>query len=107
MFGYRNFFHREMFWVSKLILCPFLPTCLFLFFLAHPNLKLFITHGGLLSTMETVYSGVPVLLFPVFGDQKFNAAKIQNDGYGLYIWLSKLTEENLTEALDKLLNDPK
>jgi hypothetical protein len=40
--------------------------------LMHPNVKLFITHGGLLSTTEAAYAAVPVLGIPVFGDQKVN-----------------------------------
>ncbi|CAG9853604.1 unnamed protein product [Phyllotreta striolata] len=75
--------------------------------LAHPNLKLFVTHGGLLSNFESVYNSVPVLVLPVFGDQKFNAAKIQNDGYGLFILFKDLTEQNFYEAMEKLLNDTK
>ncbi|ENN83023.1 hypothetical protein YQE_00614, partial [Dendroctonus ponderosae] len=34
--------------------------------LADPNIKLFITHGGLLSTTETVYHGVPILASSVW-----------------------------------------
>ncbi|XP_018579881.1 UDP-glucuronosyltransferase 2B7-like [Anoplophora glabripennis] len=75
--------------------------------LAHPNTKLFITHGGLLSTTETIYHGVPVLALPVFADQKMNAARATLDGYGLTIKLSELDEEKLSSALDNLLNDPR
>lgn len=39
--------------------------------LAHPNIKLFITHGSLLSTQESIYFGKPVIGIPIFGDQKF------------------------------------
>nr|QIK00374.1 UDP-glycosyltransferase [Xylotrechus quadripes] len=75
--------------------------------LAHPNTKLFITHGGLLSTTETVYHGVPVLALPIFGDQKINAARAQMNGFGISLSFSQITEEKLSDALYKLLNDPK
>ena len=37
--------------------------------LAHPNLKVFITHGGLLGTQEGVARGVPMLGIPIYADQ--------------------------------------
>ncbi|CAG9853563.1 unnamed protein product [Phyllotreta striolata] len=75
--------------------------------LAHPNIKLFVTHGGLLSAFETVYNSVPVLALPIFADQRLNAAKIQNDGYGLFISFTDITEQNFYEAMRKLLDDRK
>ncbi|KAJ8918832.1 hypothetical protein NQ315_011118 [Exocentrus adspersus] len=75
--------------------------------LAHPNTKLFITHGGLLSTTETVYHGVPILVLPVFGDQKMNGVRVEMNGFGLTLPFSEITEEKLNDALGKLLNDPK
>ncbi|CAG9831120.1 unnamed protein product [Diabrotica balteata] len=75
--------------------------------LAHPNLKLFITHGGLLSTLETVYHGVPILALPVFADQKMNAAKAKQAGYGLNLPIAEITEDKLTKALHELLTNPK
>jgi glucuronosyltransferase len=37
--------------------------------LAHPNIVLFITHGGMFGTQEGQYRGVPMLFIPFFGDQ--------------------------------------
>ncbi|KAJ8918831.1 hypothetical protein NQ315_011117 [Exocentrus adspersus] len=73
--------------------------------LGHPNTKLFITHGGLLSTTETIYHGVPILSFPIFCDQKANAARAQINGFGFTLPFSEITEEKLSDILAKLLND--
>ncbi|CAH1999059.1 unnamed protein product [Acanthoscelides obtectus] len=75
--------------------------------LAHPNMRLFVTHGGLLSAFETIYHGIPVLALPIFADQSMNAARAQEAGFGLFMPFSEITEQKLDEALQKLLNDPK
>lgn len=37
--------------------------------LAHDNVKLFVTHGGLLSCTESILKEKPVVGIPIFGDQ--------------------------------------
>ena len=74
--------------------------------LAHPNVKVFITHGGLLGTTEALVEGVPVLGIPIFGDQKMNMAKAVARGYGLQINYDDISEESVTEKLKELLNNP-
>jgi UDP:flavonoid glycosyltransferase YjiC (YdhE family) len=37
--------------------------------LAHENVKLFVTHGGLLSCTESIVRGKPIVGIPIFGDQ--------------------------------------
>ncbi|KAJ3664865.1 hypothetical protein Zmor_000405 [Zophobas morio] len=71
--------------------------------LAHPNIKCFITHGGLLSTIEAVYHGVPLIGIPVFGDQRSNVAAAVNSGYAVSVPLDELTEENFSAALSEIL----
>lgn len=75
--------------------------------LAHANLKLFVTHGGLLGATEALIEGVPLLGFPIFGDQKANIAKAVERGYGLQIYFNDMTEESISQALNKLLSSTK
>lgn len=75
--------------------------------LAHPKVKLFITHGGLLSTSESIYYGKPVIGIPVFGDQTLNMKRAVNAGYGVHIDYKNVTESSITWALDTVLSSNK
>ncbi|XP_061373023.1 phloretin 4'-O-glucosyltransferase-like [Gastrolobium bilobum] len=46
--------------------------------LSHPSLGCFVTHCGWNSTMESLVSGVPVVAFPQWSDQKTNAKMIED-----------------------------
>ncbi|ENN70578.1 UDP-glycosyltransferase UGT5 [Dendroctonus ponderosae] len=76
--------------------------------LAHPNMRLFITHGGLLSTTETIYHGVPILAIPVFGDQPANAARAEASGFALQLDYNApdFTEDKLDFLIRELLTNP-
>lgn len=76
-------------------------------FLAHPNIKLFITHGGLLGTTESVERGVPILGIPIFGDQPMNMKQSVNAGVGLSIDFDDLNEEELLQKIREILKNPK
>lgn len=82
---------------------------MFLFSAAHPNVKLFITHNGLLSTIEAVYHGVPILGIPVFADQHINAKMATLNGYALNLPFEdpSFSEEKLSELLQELLTNSK
>lgn len=75
--------------------------------LAHPNLKLFITHGGLLSITETIYHAVPVIGVPLFADQHLNMAKAEASGYAITILLDDLNENTLSTAITEMLTNEK
>jgi glucuronosyltransferase len=75
--------------------------------LGHPKIKMFITHGGLLSTEEAVYHGVPLIGFPMFGDQDWNIKQAENLGFALGIDISEMTEDMLLDSINRILHEPK
>lgn len=75
--------------------------------LAHPNVKVFVSHGGLLSTIEAVYHGVPILGIPIFCDQKMNMAIATEKGYAVNVPYRQLSEDILEKALTEILYNPK
>ncbi|XP_050332672.1 UDP-glycosyltransferase UGT5-like [Bactrocera neohumeralis] len=75
--------------------------------LAHPNIKLFITHGGKGSVVEAEYNGVPMVGIPLFSDQPANMEEVRQAGFGTYVPYADLTEESLREAIEDVINNPK
>jgi len=75
--------------------------------LAHPNIALFITHGGLLSTHEGIYHGVPMVHIPLFFDQDQNAKRAKDAGYGLTVEILDMKEENLDHVVNEILRNSK
>lgn len=73
--------------------------------LAHPNVKLFISHCGKGGITEAKYHGVPILAIPVFGDQFSNAKQILNDGWAISLPLSDLNAATFTNVLDEALSN--
>nr|XP_053653646.1 UDP-glycosyltransferase UGT5-like [Cherax quadricarinatus] len=75
--------------------------------LAHNNVKVFITHGGLLSMQEAIYHATPLLALPIYGDQPKNSMFIKNSGLGDFLIWEELTVDMIVGALTKILIDPK
>ncbi|CAG0924203.1 unnamed protein product [Notodromas monacha] len=72
----------------------------------HKDIKLFITHGGLLSTQEATYHGVPVVGIPIGADQMLNMKRTENEGAGLTLEWSSLTTEGIYNAVLRVLSEP-
>lgn len=75
--------------------------------LAHPNVKIFISHGGLLSTTEAVFHGTPIIGMPVAADQQLNIGKAVNLGWAIKVDYATITEEHFEWAINEILNNPK
>uniref|UniRef100_A0A1B6KQH8 UDP-glucuronosyltransferase n=1 Tax=Graphocephala atropunctata TaxID=36148 RepID=A0A1B6KQH8_9HEMI len=75
--------------------------------LAHPNVVLFMTHGGLQSQHETISTGVPVVCVPFFGDQPMNARFYEHFEIGVKILFNDLSEETIFKAIREVLDNPK
>lgn len=73
--------------------------------LAHKNVVLFISHGGLFGTSESLYHGVPLLLVPIFGDQFRNAYRVKRSGYGNYIYYNDISEESFTKGIIDMISN--
>ncbi|TXK80690.1 macrolide family glycosyltransferase [Paenibacillus sp. N3.4] len=68
--------------------------------------QLFITHGGMNSTHEGLYYGVPLIVIPQSADQPIIAEQVANIGAGIKLQMQSLTANQLREAADHLLTDP-
>ena len=75
--------------------------------LGHPNVKLFISHGGKSSFQETLCHQKPALFIPITADQPANSREAEMSGFGLMLPYQELTEESFGEKLNLLLNDTK
>uniref|UniRef100_A0A8D8WM44 UDP-glucuronosyltransferase n=1 Tax=Cacopsylla melanoneura TaxID=428564 RepID=A0A8D8WM44_9HEMI len=75
--------------------------------LAHPNIKLFITQGGLQSLQEAVYFEVPMIGIPFFGDQVYNVKIVKRLGIGNYIDFDDILEnpEDLYVLMNEILTN--
>ncbi|KAF5287793.1 hypothetical protein FQA39_LY15729 [Lamprigera yunnana] len=75
--------------------------------LRHPNIKLFITQGGLQSMEEAIYSHIPMIGMPIFADQQYNVKEMSKRGFGLSINMKTLTKEELKEKVLEVINNPR
>ncbi|KAI3408160.1 hypothetical protein GPALN_012008 [Globodera pallida] len=78
--------------------------------LLHPKTRAFVSHCGLNSLTESVRAGVPILVIPLFGDQKYNAILAEHKGVGIKLDVKALKTDGAEAlffgSLGKLLNDP-
>lgn len=73
----------------------------------HPNVRLFITHGGLHSLEEATYNALPIVGIPFFGDQRMNMKLVERNGIGKMVDHIGINEESMLSAVNEVLTNPK
>ncbi|XP_011178887.3 UDP-glycosyltransferase UGT5 [Zeugodacus cucurbitae] len=71
--------------------------------LCHPNVKVFMSHAGLMGSSEAAYCGVPVVATPMYGDQFVNAAAINYRGMGVVLKYDDITENSVLRSIREVL----
>ncbi|XP_019872404.1 UDP-glycosyltransferase UGT5-like [Aethina tumida] len=74
--------------------------------IAHPNVVLFIGHGGALSTHEALYHGVPVIGIPFFFDQIINVKALQEKQRGALLVYKSMTTKQIVDTIREVINNP-
>ncbi|XP_069693345.1 UDP-glucosyltransferase 2-like [Periplaneta americana] len=73
--------------------------------LAHPNIRMFISHCGKMSTSETMYRGVPIVGVPFAADQLLNMQTIIRTGMGVFLDRYTMSKESVLKAIREILNN--
>ncbi|XP_050425774.1 UDP-glycosyltransferase UGT5-like [Adelges cooleyi] len=73
--------------------------------LNHPNVKLFISHCGLLGILDALYTGVPIIGIPMFADQFSNMNFITDQGCGERLKYDKIDEHIVFHTMTTILGD--
>lgn len=74
---------------------------------AHPNIKLFITQGGLQSLEEAIRNRVPLVGMPFYIDQPKNMNRMEKLGIGKVIDKSTLTKKSFKSIIIEVAENSK
>ena len=73
--------------------------------LAHPKVKLFITHGGSNGQLEALHHAAPMIVMGVDYDQVYNGRKVEDKGFGKYISAKYFTSDQLYGTIQEILQN--
>ena len=73
--------------------------------LAHPNVRVLITHGGFNSIIEAIYHAKPMIAFPIAFDQPFNTGFVRYRDLGISMDIGNFTFDELYGNIMKVLKD--
>ncbi|CAL8144005.1 unnamed protein product [Orchesella dallaii] len=75
--------------------------------LLHPKIRAFITHSGLGGVTEAIFSSVPLICFPIFAEQDYNANLVEQKEFGIKMEIVDLNENELENAILRILGEKK
>ncbi len=67
--------------------------------------SIFMTHGGMNSTQEGLFYGVPLIIIPQQQEQAHVAMQVVRTGCGICLKKSKVTSDLLRESVQKIMTD--
>ncbi|MFJ8546457.1 macrolide family glycosyltransferase [Streptomyces sp. NPDC093586] len=67
--------------------------------------RAFVTHGGMNSTMEALYHGVPMVVIPQMNEQKANGMRVDELGLGRHLAKDDTTAQSLRAAVEQVAGD--
>uniref|UniRef100_UPI00001A0C4A UDP glucuronosyltransferase 5 family, polypeptide A1 precursor n=1 Tax=Danio rerio TaxID=7955 RepID=UPI00001A0C4A len=74
--------------------------------LGHPQIKVFVAHGGTNGIQEAIYHGVPILGLPLVFDQPDNLFRMEAKGTAKIVDIATLDKTVFLEALKEVLYNP-
>ncbi len=69
------------------------------------NADMFITHGGMNSTMEAIYYGVPMVVVPQQPEQAMTAARVAELGLGISLEPEQVSASTMRHAVNAVCGD--
>ena len=85
---------------ENFLLSPYVPQLDIL-----PRTRLFVTHAGTNSVMESMYFGVPMVLIPQQPEQQMHAQRVVDLGLGVMLDKGSVTASTLREAVERVAHD--
>ena len=74
--------------------------------LEHSSVSVFVTHASANGVMEALIAGKPMVAAPLFGDQCYFAARVQELGVGVRIHKTQMTPAIIRSSLQRVINTP-
>ncbi|VVC99829.1 unnamed protein product [Leptidea sinapis] len=71
---------------------------------SHDKVNAFICHGGNLGMIESIFAGKPMVVIPIFADQRLNAVAAKEAGVAEVLSLPDFDEEDLEKAIENVLS---